>query len=259
MPLPPAEPLFEELCALRDAADPTDPRHEPRWRRVADWLERAFAGTSAEDEDARQETLISLFRNVSRMQAEAPPQAAKWVATILRRKRVDALRARATDPVREGLKAAPARPDATGPLDRLEADDAPTLTPAMLESLVSTVLEHVHRELEETVRSAAKRQLRRTQAQATLLRLVCGWDAEAIVAALDHGEPVSKDRLYKWIERGRAPVRAGLERWERTADEDEREDHVRPVVEVLREIVEDRRADAGKPRPRRRKRPEEPG
>lgn len=255
MPLPPPEPLFEQLCALRDAEDPTDPRHEPRWREVARWLADAFPQASAED--ARQETLISLVRNVSRMQADAPLQAAKWVSTILRRKRVDRLRARRTDPVHEALEREP-RATATPLLERLEAEDAPVLTPEMLESLVTTVLEHVHRALEESVKSATKRQLRRTQAQAALLRLVCGWEAEAIIDALDHGEAVSKSRLYKWVERGRAPIRLGLDHWEADAEGDELELHVRPVVAALREIVDERRADAGKPRPDRRRAPEDP-
>lgn len=252
MPLPPPEPLFEELLALRDAADPTAPEHEARWRRVADWLESAFAGKSAEAEDARQETLISLLRHVGGMQAVAPLQAAKWVSTIHRRKRVDALRARKADPVRQAMAREPRDPKATPLLERVEAEDTRRLTPAMLERLVTSVLEQVHLAVEASVKSPRKRLLRRTQAQATLLRLVCGWDAEAIIAALDHGEPIGKDRLYKWVERGRAPVREGLERWMREDPES------RDVAEVLLEIVDERRADAGKPRPDRRKQPEDP-
>ena len=251
MPLPPPEPLFEHLAALRDAEDPCDPRHEARWRAIDRWLAQAFGG--ADGGDARQETLIALTRSVSRMQAEGPLAAAKWVATIHRHKKVDALRARKNDPVRAALETEPRAPDAPPLLERLEADETPTLTPAMLEALVTRILDHVHRALDDEVKSAAKRQLRRTQAQATLLRLVAGWDADAIVAALDYGEPVSKERLYKWVERGRAAVHAGLDRWAESADEGDA-----TVIEVLREILDDRRADAGKPRPDRRKRPPEP-
>ncbi len=247
MPLPPPEPLFEELCALRDAADPAGPQHQARWRRVADWLERAFPGQRPELEDARQETLISLLRHVTEMQAEAPLQAAKWVSTIHRRKRLDGLRARKNDPVRQALAREPSRADATPILERVEAADGRVLTPAMLDRLVTQVLEHVHRAIEETVKSARKRQLRRTQAQAALLRLLCGWDADAIIAALDYGEPIGKDRLYKWVERGRDPVKIGLDRW--ASHDPESAD----VVEILREIMDDRRADAGKARPDRRK------
>ncbi len=255
MALPPVEPLFEHLCALRDADDPSAPEHAARWRYVAQWLDRAFPGGGEEGRDARQETLISLLRHISRMQAEAPLQAFKWISTIIRRKRIDAIRVRDNDPVRQALRHEPAGPDATPTIDRLGCEDQRELTPAMLEGLVTLVLGHVHRALEEQVSNLRKRQLRRTQAQATLLRLVCGWNAEEIADALDVGEPIAKDRLYKWIERGRAPVVAGLDRWaaEVAGDGAAGDEEDVAVIEVLREIVGDRRRDAGKARPERRK------
>ena len=192
--------------------------------------------------------MISLVRNVGRMQAEAPLQCAKWVSTILKRKRIDTLRVMASDPVRQGLKREPVGADSTPLLDRIHSDGHPSLTPAVLESLVTLVLNHVHRAIDDSTPSASKRQLRRTQSQATLLRLVCGWDAEAIAEALDYGEAIGKDRIYKWVERGRAPVRLGLDRWAQTAEGEEV-----AVIEVLREMTDDRRADAGQPRPDRRK------
>ncbi len=248
MPLPPPEPLYEQLSALRDAGDPTDPQHAVRWRIIADWVECAFPGGGSEGEDSRQEAMISLLRNVGRMQAEAPLQCAKWVSTIVRRKRVDAIRVMMNDPVRQAIKREPKRADATPLLDRLHCDGHPSLTPAALESLVTLVLTHVHRAIDEATKSASKRQLRRTQAQATLLRLVCGWDADALIEALDYGEPIGKDRIYKWVERGRAPVTLGLQRWAQTAEGEEV-----VLIEVLREIVEERRVDAGVARPGRRK------
>ncbi len=252
MALPPAEPLFAHLSALKEAADPTDPRHAARWRAVSDWLDAAFPGEREGLADARQEALFSLVRHVGGMRAEAPLQCAKWVATIVRRKRVDALRARKNDPLLEGMRNEPRTP---GPplIDRLEASDARVLPRGALEQLVETCMGHVHRALEEDVRSASRRLLRRTQAQATLLRVVCGWDSEEITDALEVGEPIGKDRLYKWIERGREPALRGLERW--AAEDAEAHD----VIAVIRELIEERRADAGKPRPeRRRDRPEEP-
>ena len=185
------------------------------------------------------------------MRAEGPRQAVKWVTTIHRRKRVDALRAIRTDPVQQGLRDSSRHPDAPSPLERLTDDAPPILSSAAIEAVLTATLEQVHLALEETVRSAAKRALRRTQAQAALLRIVCEWDAEAIVAALDYGEPIQRDRLYKWVERGRQPVLAGLERWERTADA-ETWDSVGVVVETLRELMQERRADAGVPRRARR-------
>src|SRR5690606_38522348 len=121
-----------------------------------------------------------------------------------------------------------------------------------LEALVDRVLVEVQRALEETVKSASKRLLRRRQAQAVLLRLVCGWDADAIEQALEVGEPIGKDRLYKWIEQGRDPVRRGLDGWARRLDPEEREAHA-PVFAALLELLDERRADAGQPRTDRRR------
>lgn len=252
MPLPPVEPLYEHLTALRDAADASDPRHDRRWREVARWLEQAFPGTGRDTQDARQEALISLMRHVPHMRAEGPLQAAKWVSTIVRRKRVDVLRARGKDLVHQALEREVHRADGIAQLDRVGVEDTLPADPSVLDRLVTTVLEHVHRALEESEPNAAKRQLRRTQAQATLLRLVCEADADALASALDHGEPLSKERLYKWVERGRPVVLLGLDRWERVTHPDEL-DEVAPVIAALRELAEERRTDAGVPRLERRK------
>lgn len=245
--LPPVDALYEHLSALRDAEEPTDRQHDARWREIARWLDQAFPGKARELEDARQETLVSLMRHVGTMRAEGPLQAAKWVGTILRRKRIDVQRARSADPIERGLRMESGRSDLTPILDRLEADPAP-LDARAIDEVVATVLEHVHRALEENEASASKRQLWRTQAQAALLRLVLDEDAEAIAAALDHGEPLGRDRIYKWVERGRKVVHLGLDRWEAQCAPDDRQ-----VIAVLRETMDDRRADAGVPRPDRRK------
>jgi DNA-directed RNA polymerase specialized sigma24 family protein len=247
VPLPPVEPLYEQLCALRDAESATDPRHAARWREVSRWLAQAYPGSSRELEDARQETLVSLVRHVSAMRAEGPLQAAKWVGTILRRKRIDVQRTRSSDPVERALRSEPRSADVKPLIDRIEAAPPP-IDRRVVDEVVATVLEHVHRALEETERSATKRQLRRTQAQAALLRLVLDEDAATIASALDHGEPLGNDRIYKWVERGRPVVQLGLDRWEAEGDPD-----AQPVIEVLRETMDERRADAGVPRPERRK------
>ena len=48
MGLPSAEPLFVELCALRDADDCLHPEHGRRWLVVARWLEAAFRHPGAD-------------------------------------------------------------------------------------------------------------------------------------------------------------------------------------------------------------------
>ena len=100
--------------------------------------------------------------------------------------------------------------------------------------------------------AARERLLRATQARATILRVVKEADADAIAVELDYGEPLGKDRSYKWVERGRPVVHLGLDRWLRLADEEDR-DQIAQIVEAMREIVDERRADAGLPRPDRRK------
>jgi hypothetical protein len=252
MPLPPAELLFEHLVTLRDAEDATHPRHDRRWREISAWLERAYPGRAEGVEDARQEALASLVRNVAGMRAEGPLQAAQWVMTIVRRKRVDAIRLSARDPVLTAMRAEPRGSDTRPLLERIAGEESEGDRAAHVARVVSTTLEHVRKALEDTVPSPAKRLMRATQAQAALLRLVCEEDAEAIGDALSHGEPVTRDRVYKWIERGRPVVLMGLERWQESLDEDEREEGML-VIAVLRELVEERRADIGLPRPERRK------
>jgi DNA-directed RNA polymerase specialized sigma24 family protein len=241
LPFPPVQPLYEHLCALRDAPDPCAPRHDARWRAVQKWIEQAFPGSGFED--ARQEALLKLTRRVGSMRAEAPLQAASWLAQIVKRTHLDGIRARSRDPVHRALGEHP-RADGTA-IDQLEAEDGSRPTPEAIADLVTAILEQVHRALEDGEPNATKRQLRRTQAQATLLRLLCGASAEELERVLDAGE-LGRDRIYKWIERGRPIVLLGLARWEESgADPD--------VVAAVREIVEERRADAGQARPDRRR------
>ncbi|MBX3276153.1 MAG: hypothetical protein KF729_38225 [Sandaracinaceae bacterium] len=241
------ERLFEHLAALRDAPDRLAPVHDARWREVARWIEQTFAGAGPEAEDARQETLFSVVRYIATMQADTPKAAAKWVSTIHKHKRVDQLRRRRSDPVREALRYETGE-EGLASLERVGDDGARPLAPEVLDGLVALVLEHTHHALDATCPSATVRQLRRLQAQATLLRVVADWSADEIARALDYGEPIGPDRLYKWIERGRATVLLGLDRWAAEVHGDELE-----VITVLRELVTERRADAGRPRPSRRK------
>ncbi len=253
MPLPPAELLFEHLLLLRDAEDPTHPRHDKSWREVSRWLALAHPSRTQDAEDARQEAMASLIRYIGGMRAESPVQAAKWLMTIVRRKHVDVARASARDPVTKALRAEPRGPDATPLLDRIASDPQSRDGAPALARVVNLALEHVQAFLEETVRNPGKRLLRAAQARATLLRLVYEQDAEAIVEALDYGEPIPKDRLYKWVERGRPTVLAALDRWEGSLQDEGDGETMLPVIEALRELVGKRRADAGQPRPGRRR------
>ena len=72
---------------------------------------------------------------------------------------------------------------------------------------------------------------------------------EADAPGRDAG-PLGRDRIYKWVERGRPIVVAALDRWASRCGEGSIE---AGIAAVVREIVEARRVDAGKPRPDRRK------
>lgn len=76
-------------------------------------------------------------------------------------------------------------------------------------------------------------------------------DAPAIEAALAPHAAPSRDALYKWIERGRAVLLDVADAWLAELDGDDSD--ARLVPEVLRQLVEVRRADAGVARPARRK------
>ena len=213
------------------------------WYTVSKWLEQTFPGLQPETEEARQETLITLMRHVTRMQAESPRQAAKWLSTIHRRKYIDMVRQHQRDPVRQGMLYE--RPDEEGVsrLDKVEAKESLHLPEHVMDAILARVLHETSQALEHATKSKTKRQLRRTQAQATLLRLVLDMEANTIIDLLNYGEAISNDRLYKWVERGRDSVLLGLTHWRNHASEDEA-----PLIDTLEEIIQKRRADAGKPR-----------
>lgn len=252
------ESLYLALDALRAADDPFERRHDAAWRVIEEWLRGTFPGTTPEIQDARQETLITIARSVGGMEARVPLQAAKWVSTIHKRKRVDGLRARVRDPVHLGLERGRRREgDEERPrlVERLEAGDEGALDAGAIERILATIEEHVEAHLATLEKSDARRHLLRQQARATLHRVLLGADVAELAATLDlasdaPGEPVARDRVYKWVERGRPIVLAGLDRW--VAEQGDGS-VAADVAAVVRELIEARRSDAGRPRPERRK------
>lgn len=230
---------------LRACGDPAHPQQAPRWRRIARWLARAYPGQAPEDEDARQETLIALTRHVGGMRAEHPGQAAAWVRMIHRRKRLDGIRARRRDPVRQALSLE--RRDGEPPeIDELPAKPTTPLpedAEHLLERVVETLLHHTDLAVAEACLKKSKALLLRTQARAAILRLVHRHEVSTIEAALGQHEPLTKARIYKWVERGRKVVELGIDRW---AAQDP--DAPESVLLALRALMSERRADAGKTR-----------
>lgn len=244
------ERLYRALVRLREASDPRQAAYLPDWRVVQEFLRDLHPARDADSDEAQQETMLAILYGVASMDAETPLAAAKWVARIYRNKRVDVARARARNPVDRGL--ARTRDDeGASALEHLAAEDGPPIAPDVLERVLAAVEEQVDAHLRETEPKPEVRHLRRLQARAALHRLVLGAEFEDIVAVLDAGEPLSRDRVYKWVERGRAVVTAALERWVRSGGEGST---VAEIAVAVREIVEERRADAGRPRPARRRR-----
>lgn len=247
--MPTPDSLFDALVALRVSGDPFDRRNDAHWRTIESWLRSTFPARDADADEARQETLIAIGRGVGSIEAKAPLQAVKWVATIHRRKKVDGLRLRSRDPIQRGLERG--LPDGDGPplVERLASDDELPLDASVIERVLATIEEHVQAHLEATEPSLAARHLRRMQARATLHRLVLEADFDELSAALDADEPLSRDRVYKWVERGRPVVLAALDRWVAAEGEGS---VAADIAGTVREIIEARRVDAGRPRPDRR-------
>lgn len=248
--MPSPDTLFDALVALRDGGDPLDRRHDARWRTIDAWLRATFPAVDADADEARQETLLAIARGVVSMEASVPAQAMKWISIIHRRKKIDGLRVRSRDPVRRGLDRGGQGDELPPLVEQIAGIDEPRVDPAAIERILETVEEHVEAILaEDHEHSPAGRHLRRLQARATLRRLVLEADFEELTRSLDADEPLTRDRVYKWVERGRPLVLAALDRW--IAEEGEGT-MVASIAAVVRGIVEARRSDAGRARPERR-------
>lgn len=235
--------LYEALDALRRTDDPFDPRHDAVWRFLVGWVGARTRQGERRRDDVVQETLLAIARHVRQMDASTPRQAARWASIILRRKHIDLVRADATDAVAHGLG------EAETALESAPSPD-PAPPPELLEAHQRRIEEVVLAHLERAEPSASVRLTRRAMARAALYRLVLDLEPEAVEVRLSLPEPIGRDRLYKWIERGRALVADAMRAW-RAAHPDEAE--IVAISEVVIELVEARRADAGKPRPERRR------
>jgi DNA-directed RNA polymerase specialized sigma24 family protein len=235
--------FYEALDALRRAEDPFEPRLDEPWRVVLDWVRARVRPRDPRRDDVVQETLLAIARHVRHMDAGTPRQAARWASVIVRRKVIDGLRDDEHDAVSVGLS---------------EGDAALETLPGAEPAPPAELLEAQHRAIEEIVvahierseASASVRLTRRAMARAALYRLVVDLEPDAVEDRLGLPEPVGRDRLYKWVERGRAIVAEAMRAW-RSGSAGQRD--VDAIAEVVVELVETRRADAGKPRPERRR------
>jgi hypothetical protein len=228
--------LFGALCVLRDAANPFARELAAEWRAIDAWVRGCAWHAFRDHDDVHQRTLLAIAENVRGMRATTPSQAAAWVSSVVRRKRIDASRFQGRDLAWKGMREQPFDGD---PFSRIAApEDRPTLdAEAVIALLEQRIAEHVSRTARPTSKGVAL-----MQGRAAIRRLVLEDDADEIAAAL--GVEVSRDCLYKWTERGRAVVLAALDAWQDAPGE---------LVPFVRAAMWERRADAGTPRPERRR------
>ena len=241
------EALFAVLGRLRDAARgrvPRDPaRERADWRVVDAFVRRSRDALGLEGDDVAQDALMAIVRHVGEMEARDEAGAIAWVTRIVRNKKIDAARGRLREP-----RALEAEGDEGSLVERLEGEDGRPIDDRALTMLIEVVEEAITAKVDGLPLPAIDRQLRRVQARATLHRVLGAGAGELReVLALESG--VTDDRLHKWVERGRPLLVAVLEglAWDQ-------QDEVRALFHALRDAVLARRADAGRPRPARRKR-----
>ena len=238
--------LYGALDSLRQSEDHLAPHHGPAWATVRAWIRGRGRGNDAED--IEQEALFAIMRNVKRMTAETSLAAAKWIATILKHKHIDQIRARNVDALDHGLRHSR---DEHEPLDDVQADNEARATPELLEDRYARIEDAILRFVEASESRPALRLTKRAQGRAAYFRLLRDLDSTEVEAAIGFSEPIGKDRLYKWIERGREVVTQAMEAW---AAESPNDPQIAAIRDVVVETMGARRADAGQPRPERRKR-----
>lgn len=242
--------LFAALSRLRDAARNSAARDLGReradWRAVESFVRRSRATLGPDGDDVVQDTLFSIAKHVADLDARDVASVIAWATRIARHKKIDLARARA----REG-KRVESHEGEPSAVELLERDDASPIDDRALAVLVEVVEEAIAARFDALPGPAADRLLKRTQARATLHRIL-GADRSELRSLLGLEASVSDDRLHKWVERGRpllVTVLDGLA-WDHEGD-------ARSIFVALREAALTRRADAGVGRPERRKNREE--
>ncbi len=223
--------LFTAIAAIR--CEPSDSAAtRAAWRQVDRYVRRI--APRAADDDLRQDILVSIIHGVRSLRADDAVGAAAWVRSVFRSRRADEYRRH------QAL-----RPTWGEPGRQPEPAARASIPHGVAERVLAAFDERIERFLAESPRKASVRERRRVQAQAALRRVVLEQSLPEIRASLDRD--ISLQLLAKWIERGRAILVATVEH-DRTTDPDLAE-FFAPIAQLALE----RRADAGVPRPARRK------
>lgn len=221
--------LHEALTQLR-SYDSQGPQSARAWAVV----EREARRLLPKDPDARQDALVAIYESVHTVRAPSPPSAAAWLRAVCRNRLVDGLRRR-----RGGRSLDSGDPAALGeePLPVREAASA----------VIAAFLARVEVFLASKHPVGNCRSRRRLHAIVALRRIALEQPLAEI--AHDLGLSVTDDLLAKWVERGRAVIVATVAH-DRVVDPDAAE-----LFAPFAELALTRRADAGRPRPNRRRRP----
>lgn len=221
-------PAHDPIAALEAIYASDQTARAQGWRAVTALAKRALPG--CHDEDARQDALLRAFESVHALRATHGPGIAAWVRTICRHAAIARFRARRVMHV---------------PLDLVEHQCA-AVDPAWTSASVDIVIEHISNRIDTHVArmepEGDRRERRRLQALVALRRTVMGESLDDVARALSLN--LSDDLLAKWVERGRPVLVAAL------ADADPEVEELYAGVAAL---AMRRRADAGRPRPLRRR------
>jgi DNA-directed RNA polymerase specialized sigma24 family protein len=220
--------LFLALDAARTERDRTSSRAAEAWRTIDAHVRRVLP--REEQADARQDALVAIHGALQSLRATSPASVGSWVRTICRNLEIDGHRR--------------ARCSTAVPFEERFGGRAAATTPAIAveqaQVVIDAFVERVDQHLGTRLRS---RSTRRVQAVVALRRLALDESLPEIAARLDLS--ISPVLLTKWIERGRRVI---IETVEGEADRD-----LADFYEPLARLARERRADAGIPRPSRRK------
>lgn len=233
---PPVANVAEAVFAARASAATA---HPSTWRTIGAYAARVIQRESPgiEVEDVVQDTLVAVFERAAQARDEGPAAARAWVATVARNKAIDVGRRRRA----RGRRARGVD------LEELALPELPTwLARAQLVGLLAGVEAAIA--TAEPLHANGDRRTLRAQMRATLARVLGASSAAEVREAARLPADVSDELVWKWIERGREPL---LELLGAIGTRSEAVD----AVGALRVMVDDRRSDAGVPRPSRRHAP----
>ncbi len=241
-------PIDRALFALQHALDPRAPELASHWRAVARFI--GYQRPNIPDRvlpDGRQEALIAVFESIGTMTAPTADGRRGWLRSVLRNRARDIYRVEVRPIYRVTGSTIEAEREHPG-------DAAAEPRSDVLATVRDTLVKHVEAGIldipivygvgRSTNTQIASRRVWRAQATVAIDALIFERDGADLAA--EHR--VSRDVIYKWIERGRPFVLAGLDRWECSVVHDLEG----AIVERARERVSERRADVGLARPERR-------